>query len=282
MLFQDVSKDRELSQLRDDFTGMLVHDLRAPLTAIMNGIAMIQRGLGGPVSEQQQELLKISYQSSQTMLEMINTLLDISKMEQGGIPINYEPISAYALVDEPLGRLQANAEGNGVQLAQQLPLNLPLIEADREKIVRVLQNLLDNAIKFSPVGGTVTIGAAACRYDTEGHICSPTTQNDKLPVTIPVEGVGEWVVFWVQDQGMGIPADYHSRIFEKFGQVRGRKVRGTGLGLTFSKLAVESHGGQIWVESARRHLPVHSCAVRSACARACAPSTIPPGTGSTA
>lgn len=245
-LFQDISKERELAQLRDDYTGMLIHDLRAPLTSIMNGVMMMKRGMGGPVTERQQELLDIAYHGGQTMLEMVNTLLDISKLEQGQLLLNPEPLSPYMLVDETLERLRPMAQEMNVQLHQELPPDLPLIEADQEKIVRVLQNLLDNAIKFSPAGGTTTLGAACVRMNEHGQAIAPSAA---LPMKLPALPAGEWMLFWVQDQGPGIPAQYHERIFEKFGQVRGRKVRGTGLGLTFCKLAVEAHLGRIWLES---------------------------------
>lgn len=244
-LFQDISKERELDQLREDYTGMLVHDLRAPLTAIMNGIMMVKRGLGGPISEQQQELLGIAHQGSQTMLEMVNTLLDIAKLEQGHMNLNCEPLSPYALIDQTLDRLKVAADAQRVGLAQELAVGLPLIEADREKLVRVLQNLIDNGIKFSPGGSVVTLGASFTR------IGGPkSAEQPGLPLKLPRLAEGEWLLFWVRDQGPGIPPQYHERIFEKFGQVRGgRKVRGTGLGLTFCKLAVEAHGGQIWLQS---------------------------------
>ncbi len=243
-LFQDISKERELAQLREDYTGMLVHDLRAPLTSIMNGIAMVRRGLGGPVTSQQQELLSIAYQGSQTMLDMVNTLLDIARMEQGRIQLDRQPLSPYEVVDQVLDRLRVSAQGQKVHLVQDLAVGLPLIEADRDTLVRVLQNLLDNAIKFSPTGGTVTLGAAPVRVSAEGE-----AMNDP-PVSLPALAPGDWLVFWVRDEGPGIPAQYHERIFEKFGQAHGgRKTQGTGLGLTFCKLAVESHGGRIWLES---------------------------------
>lgn len=245
-LFQDISKERELAQLREDYTGMLVHDLRAPLTAIMNGIMMVKRGLGGPISEQQQELLGIAHQGSQTMLEMVNTMLDISKMEEGRLTLDCEPLSPYALVDQTLDRLKVSAQDQRVRLVQELAVGLPLVEADREKLVRVLQNLLDNAIKFSPTGGAVTLGAAHARTAQERGLAAR-----RLPMRLPALPAGEWLVIWVRDQGPGIPPQFHDRIFEKFGQVRGgRKVRGTGLGLTFCKLAVEAHGGRIWLQSA--------------------------------
>jgi signal transduction histidine kinase len=244
-LFQDISKERELAQLREDYTGMLVHDLRAPLTAIMNGIMMVKRGLGGPTTDQQQELLGIAHQGSQTMLEMVNTLLDISKMEEGRLTLNAEPLSPYALIDQTLDRLRVSAQDQRVRLVQELAVGLPLIEADREKLVRVLQNLLDNAIKFSPQGSTVALGAGFARLArrTRGN-------HHGLPLRLPPLDPTDWLVFWVRDQGPGIPPQFHARIFEKFGQVRGRKVRGTGLGLTFCKLAVEAHGGTIWLQSA--------------------------------
>lgn len=255
-LLQDISKERELTQLRDDYMGMLVHDLRAPLTAIMNGIMMVRRGMGGPVSAQQSELLGIAYQSSQTMLEMVNTLLDISKMEQGRMTLNVERFSITDVLDETLDRLRASAEGHEITLIQQVPSNVPPMEADREKIVRILQNLLDNAIKYSPNGSSVTIGTSCIQLDRHQRIVGGNTISEPefpnisaLPLTLPSLLEGSWQLFWVRDQGPGIPPQYQERIFEKFGQVRGRKVRGTGLGLTFCKLATEAHGGKIWVES---------------------------------
>jgi len=244
-LFEDIAKDRELARLREDYTGMLIHDLRAPLTAIMNGIMMMLRGLGGPVSEQQRELLQIAYQGSQTMLEMVNTLLDISKMEQGRMNLNLEPLSPYALVDEAIERLQASIQQRRINLVQNLAISLPPIEADRDKIVRVLQNLIDNAVKFSPERGMVTIGG---RYlALASHVAGDV--HPDLPFALPEMEAGEWLIYWVRDEGPGIPPQYHARIFEKFGQVQQQKSRGTGLGLTFCKLAVEAHKGKIWLQS---------------------------------
>jgi signal transduction histidine kinase len=239
-VLRDITQERELQQMRDDWTSMLVHDLRAPLTSIMNGVMMIKRGIGGPVNDAQIELLDIAYQGSQAMLELVNNLLDIAKLEEGRLNLDPEPVAAYTIIDQAIDRLRVSARGKQVAIEQKIALNLPLIEADDEKIVRVLQNLLDNAIKFSSSGGQVTVGA---------HCYSGT---QPLPADTPFRPPfddGAWLIFWVQDRGMGIPAAYHERIFEKFGQVRGRKVRGTGLGLTFCKLAVEGHQGRIWLES---------------------------------
>jgi signal transduction histidine kinase len=167
-------------------------------------------------------------------------LLDIAKMEEGRLNLDPEPVAPYTIIDQAIDRLRVSARGKQVTITQHIALNLPLVEADDEKLVRVLQNLVDNAIKFSSAGGEVTIGA----HDFSAE--------QPLPADVPTHppfGDGAWLIFWVQDRGMGIPAAYHERIFEKFGQVRGRKVRGTGLGLTFCKLAVEGHQGRIWLES---------------------------------
>ncbi|HEX9370060.1 MAG TPA: ATP-binding protein, partial [Roseiflexaceae bacterium] len=239
-VLRDITQEKELEQMRDDWTSMLVHDLRAPLTSIMNGVMMVKRGVGGPVTDQQIELLEIAYQGSQAMLELVNNLLDISKMEEGRLILDLEPVAPYTIIDRAIERLRVSARSKEVPIDQRMAINLPLVEADDDKIVRVLQNLIDNALKFSSPGSGVTVGA---------HFYAP---DHPLPADVPVHpplAGGEWLVFWVQDRGMGIPPAYHERIFEKFGQVRGRKVRGTGLGLTFSKLAVEAHDGQIWLES---------------------------------
>ncbi|PDW02043.1 GAF domain-containing protein [Candidatus Viridilinea mediisalina] len=247
-IFQDISQERELHQLREDYAGMLVHDLRAPLTAIMNGIMMVKRGLGGPISEQQQELLSIAHQGSQSMLEMVNTLLDIAKLEQGHMNLEREPLSPYDLIDQTLERLRGSAQAQRVPLNQELSVGLPLFEADRNKMVRVLQNLLDNAIKFSPSDKVVTLGANFVQINQESQ---PEQTTSPSHIELQRLTPGNWLIFWVNDQGPGIAPQYHERIFDKFGQVSGgRKVRGTGLGLTFCKLAIEAHGGRIWVQSA--------------------------------
>lgn len=240
MLLRDITQEKELEQLRDDYTGMLIHDLRAPITSVMNGIAMMQRGLGGPVTDQQRELLEIAYQGSQTMLDLVNNLLDISKMEQGRITLDLEPLVPYSIVDAAVERLGASARARQVRVAQSLAMGLPTVEADRDTIVRVLQNLLDNALKFSMPNDTVVVGTH--------HHAPNSAPPDHGPQRLPAPE-GDWLVVWVRDHGPGIPPAYHERIFEKFGQVRGRKVRGTGLGLTFCKLAVEAHNGYIWLES---------------------------------
>lgn len=248
-LFQDISKERELNQLREDYMRMLIHDLRAPLTSIMNGIAMVKRGLGGPVSPQQHELLSIAYQGSQALLNMVNTLLDIARMEQGRMELNIQPLSPYEIVDQAIDRLKSLAQAQAIHLEQALDVGLPLIDADPDILIRVLQNLLENAIKFSPSEGIVILGAFSVQIREDRAV-----QSIPAPVRLLDLKPGDWLVFWVRDEGPGIPVQDHERIFEKFAQIHtGRKTHGSGLGLTFCKLAVEAHGGRIWLESVEGH-----------------------------
>jgi signal transduction histidine kinase len=234
-LLRDMTQERELERLRDDYTNMLVHDLRAPLSAIINGIQMLQRGLGGPLAPPQHELLQIAYQSSQAMLRLINNLLDISKLEQGSLTLDKQPLDPRALIDSVVARLQGSIRSQQVAVVTEIAADLPTVEGDEDKIVRVIQNLLDNAIKFSPSSSQVIVGAyAAAAPPPERHERAETHEG---------------VVFFVQDHGSGIPAAFHDRIFEKFGQVSGHRVHGTGLGLAFCRLAIEAHGGRIWVDS---------------------------------
>jgi signal transduction histidine kinase len=172
----------------------------------------------------------MAVEGGQTLLGMINDLLDISKMEAGELTLEYAPLSPGELVERAANQVALLANNKGLALAHEVAPDLPqTFDGDEEKLRRTLVNLLGNAIKFTPSGGTVTVGV---RRD-------PNAFSDAL-------------VFFVRDTGEGIPKEAFGRIFEKFGQVENRRAgrkNSTGLGLTFCKLAVETHGGHIGVES---------------------------------
>jgi signal transduction histidine kinase len=223
---------QELEQLRDSLTHMVVHDLRTPLTSIISGLQTMQAI--GDLEEIHQELLAMALSGGETLLGMINDLLDISKMEAGQLRLESMELDARRVVQTSLQQVSMLAQNKGILLKNELvssgPPQLPLLRADEDKIRRTLTNLLGNAIKFTPSGGTVTL------------LVGP--QQEAEAVT------GVW--FAVADTGEGIPHEAFGRIFEKFGQVESRQSgrnMSTGLGLTFCKMAVEAHGGRIWVES---------------------------------
>lgn len=228
MIFRDVTEERNLAHLRDDLTHMLIHDLRSPLTIIQSCLDLIRQDMQAEDYANLAEPLSLARRGSDKMLHMINQLLDISKLESGQMPIRGESLDVPSLLREAARRIEPLAANAQIELEISHPQDLPALHADSELIGRVLDNLLDNAIKFSPDGGHVQMWA---RLDPQ-----PPSQALLIGVT---------------DQGPGISSEAQRKLFKKFQQIvtPSRRRQGTGLGLPFCKLAVEAHSGQIWVES---------------------------------
>lgn len=228
LVFRDITEEIELARLRDDMTHMLIHDLRSPLTVLMGSMDFMQGAFTKQDSENFAMLLGMAQRSSERMLGMVNELLDISKLESGELILHPEAIDARSLIEDVVARFAPLATSAQITLEISVAPNLPPLHVDAQLIGRVLYNLLDNAIKFTPDGGHIRLWA---RPD-------PESAPDRLHVG-------------VSDTGPGIPPEEQPRLFEKFQQVssvEGRRA-GTGLGLPFCKLTVEAHGGRIWVES---------------------------------
>jgi PAS domain S-box-containing protein len=222
--FNNIAARKRLEALRDDLTDMMVHDLRTPLTSVLTGLQTLA-AFGG-LNPEQEELVGIASGGARTLLGMVNDLLDISKMESGTFAPERQPVEAASLVGQSMAQVALLARQKRVTLESRAAPGLPVVAADEEKLRRVLVNLLGNAIKFTPTGGTITV-------------CAERRGNDNL-------------VFSVADTGEGIPADAVERVFDKFAQVESRRAgrkMSTGLGLTFCKMAVEAHGGRIGVDS---------------------------------
>ncbi len=223
MTVRDISQQIELEQLRDDLTGMLVHDLRTPLTSIIMGLDMMKLYMDQSLLTDAQEVMEYSQSSSRRLLTMINTLLDVRKLQAGHV--------ALERTDVALAALAAGAITSVAYQAQQAELQIDLaidpaaiVGGDADLIRRMLENLLSNAIKFSPPGSTITVTAAATRHGLE---------------------------ISVRDCGPGVPQAQRETIFEMYGQARSEDARrGTGLGLTFCRLVAETHGGAIGVRPA--------------------------------
>ena len=224
-LQQNYKRLQELEKLRDDLTHMIIHDLRTPLTSIMMGMQTLE--VVGEMSEDQREIMNIALSGGETLLGMINDLLDIVKMESGSLKLDYATLDIPKLVASSVDQVASLFKEKKVMLDQHIDVDPVVAHGDENKLRRTLVNLLGNAIKFTPSGGTVTIG-------------------------VQFDAAKQFLRFSVSDTGEGIPAEWQTRIFEKFGQVESRKhghKASTGLGLTFCKLAVEAHGGNIGVES---------------------------------
>jgi signal transduction histidine kinase len=200
---------------------MMVHDLRSPLTNIIAALDVLELAV---TDDQDKSIFELAHAGSDRLLGLINSLLEIGKLEAGQMPLDRQPVAWDWLIQTACERVQAIAANEGVRMSVNLPSGLPQADADADVILRVLVNLLDNAIHFSPSGAVVEVSVA-------------------WPAGQPVAECR------VRDQGPGIPPEYRERIFQKFYQMPGpRRRRGTGLGLPFSRLAVEAHGGRIGVE----------------------------------
>jgi PAS domain S-box-containing protein len=223
IVLRDVSETRKLEQMRRQLTEMIVHDLRSPLTAILSSLKLLEPPASTPSSPVVSQALSVSRKSCQKMLGLVNSLLDIARLERGEMDLSLAPMDVRGLCEELAGQYTLEANELGVILRWECCGTLPTITVDPEKVSRVLANLLDNALKFTPAGGSIDLQASL--------------EDDSVLITI-------------RDTGPGIPEEYRETIFERFTQVPGiaGRRRGTGLGLAFAKLAVEAHGGRIWLE----------------------------------
>jgi signal transduction histidine kinase len=231
MVFADVTEERELAQAREDLSSMIVHDLRGPLTALTTSLTLLDEiaSEDDPFGKVVIHTTDLASRAVRKMLNLVNSLLDVSKMESGTIALEQEPTQFTQLCINVVDELSPLAQEMAVSLMADLPENLPLLYVDADKTERVLLNLVDNAIKFAPQDGSIVIRA-------------------HQPGSIPVPD--GFMRLEVQDTGPGIPDEYKERLFDRYAQVdgvRGRR-RGTGLGLTFCRMAIEAHGGKIWVE----------------------------------
>lgn len=210
---------RRATELRDQILGIVSHDLRTPLTSIAMAIDSLEHhGIELP------QLIKITRQSIDRMERMIQDLLDVASIDAGRLSIDRGPEDLSAVLGQAVSVFAGLFAEEGIHLTADVPGQLPRADADGERILQVVGNLLSNAAKFAPRGGHVTLSARDC---------------------------GEEILVSVRDDGPGIPADQVPHIFDRFWHSRrAARTRGTGLGLSIAKAIVDAHGGRIWVNTA--------------------------------
>lgn len=214
-----------LNRVKTEFVSMVSHELRTPLTAIKGFVDVVMSEEAGALNEQQKRFLKIAHNSIDRLAFLISDLLDISRIESGQIKMEMSETSMEKILQEATETYRKTIEGKGISFHVETDKKLPRILADASRLKQVIDNLLSNAMKFTPAGGTVRIYA---------------------------EDMGDFVLVSVTDTGIGIKKEEQEKIFEKFFQADSsltRQVGGTGLGLAISKAIIEMHGGRIWVES---------------------------------
>lgn len=222
-IMQDISQKRELDSLREDLTAMIYHDLRSPLSNIISSLDILSSMLPMDTSPTLSSVFQITTRSADRMQRLISSLIDINRLETGQPITTKKTVNIIELAQEAVDAVKPSMESKQQKLILGFPQEMPILLVDVDMIRRVLINLLENAVKFTPVNSDVEFGGKE--------------EEDS-------------VLLWVVDSGPGIPPQAHQTIFEKFTRLKTEGgPKGIGLGLAFCRLAVEAHGGKIWVES---------------------------------
>jgi len=223
-VFHDITELKRLEEIRKDFVANVSHELRTPISSIKGYAETL---LDGKVDGEDnvKEFLSIIYQNSNRLANLIDDLLDLSKIESGKMKMEFEPLEILPIVNRCVSVLEKSAKDKSLSIKLDIPDELPRVLGDHKRLAQVFLNLLDNAIKYTPEGGSITISAASKEK---------ITQID------------------ISDTGIGISEKDLPRIFERFYRVdkaHSRELGGTGLGLSIVKHIVQAHDGQVWVQS---------------------------------
>lgn len=221
-VLEDVTHQRELDRMKTEFIGVASHELRTPVTSLLLSVQLLQEGAVGELTPDQREIVAAQREDLDRLERMMRDLLDVTRLEAGVTPPRYEIVAARALAEGAIEAVRAQAETKGVALTAEIAPELPTVRADPSQITRVLVNLLNNAVRHTPKGGSVRVQV---RHE-DGK-----------------------VLYAVEDTGAGIPANYLPRIFDRFVQVPGATRGGAGLGLSIAQTIIKAHGDRIEVTS---------------------------------
>ncbi len=222
--FQDVTELKESEQVKTDFIATISHEFKTPLTSIIMATSILEEGGVGVLNSEQKEVVETLKEDGERLSNLVNELIELSRIESGKAVYKFEPCSINTVAEVSIKEFIEAAEKKKIILTNNMDRGLPLVNADFEKIHWVMNNLINNALK----------------YTKEGNYIAISSRVDK-----------DYVYIKVKDTGTGIPPEYIDRIFDKFVQVNDRdiEVRGTGLGLSVAKEIVNAHKGEIWVKS---------------------------------
>ncbi len=221
---RDVTEQRELDRLKDDFVATVSHELRTPLTSMMGFLEMIREGEAGALTDEQKRFLAIVYRSSERLQRLVGDLLFVARLDANGLQLQFAHLRVDAIVSEALESVAALARSREVEVVSDVR-KVPPVWGDRERLAQLIGNLVSNALKFTPPGGRMTVRAFA----DDGR-----------------------AVIEVEDTGIGIPKSEQDRLFQRFfrsSTATEQAIPGTGLGLVISKAIAEAHGGTIGVSS---------------------------------
>lgn len=249
-LHQKTGELERASHHKSEFLASMSHELRAPLGAVIGFSELLMGQPTNDFGERQRRYARNIYASGRHVLELVNDILDLSKVEAGKMDLRPEAFCISEAVNDARAIMQPLAVKNQVTLIAEADPALGMVFADPRRFKQILFNLLSNAVKFTPEGGQVTLTARRVDWSNE-QVVNPSEPVDELTAR-PVDRSGEWLEIGVADTGIGIGPEDQERIFEDFHQVRSpltREQAGTGLGLALARRFVEMHGGRIWVTS---------------------------------
>lgn len=228
--FEDVTEQRQAEQAKSDFTAQIVHDLRGPLSGIQGTLEFVLSQEGNKIDSMYTDLLNEAQHESERMMNLINEILDFSKIQSGKFTVEKEPVRVAGLLKRAIRSLQSVAARDEIFLVSAHGREIPQIFGSVEKLTQAIINLISNSLKFTPKKGLISVGAQTVR------------NGDST----------ESIVITVTDSGMGIKASEVNKLFEKYNQTGNKSFRGgggTGLGLFIVKQIVEAHGGEVSVAS---------------------------------
>jgi signal transduction histidine kinase len=225
IVLQDVTRFQFIDSLKTNLVSTVSHELKTPLTSVRMALHVLMERKIGPLNDEQTELLDTARDDAERLLRTINNLLDMTRFEEGRQGLQVEAARPEDLVSAAAEDFASAAAAGKVQVNMEIEPNLPAVSVDRQRIVHVFRNLLNNALKFSKAGGIITIRARRRVRDPE------------------------IVRFSVIDQGPGVQTEYQAKVFQKFFRVPGQQKTGAGLGLSIARQIVEAHEGRIGVLS---------------------------------
>ena len=245
-----LERAEQASHHKSAFLANVSHELRTPLNTIMGFSEVLQDQLFGPLTEKQARHVQNIHRAGDQLLQLINDLLDLSKVEAGRIELHRQEIRIGDLITDAIAMTRNQADKKDLTVEFLPEESLPPVYADPYRVTQILTNLLSNAVKFTPAGGTVTVSARRVHgslFTVHGE-SSPFRE----PSTVNCERDRDFVEVSVHDTGIGILPENQAKLFQPFERLEtslGKRYEGTGLGLAIAKRLVEMHEGQIWVES---------------------------------